>query len=128
MPNGGSGFDLWDQFRPAVEDRQDLVFLGGRQAHGHASDPEIAVALQHIEILWRAAQRHRQGLRIAACFLGQLPQTRYELLGAAGTGGRGLRDQPVAITDRPPRGKAEGAADDDRRVGFLHRLRPGHHR
>src|SRR5215468_5378943 len=53
-------FDLWDQFRPAVEDRQDFVLLGGRQTHGHASDPEIAIALQHLKILRRAAQRHRQ--------------------------------------------------------------------
>jgi hypothetical protein len=35
--------------------------------------------------------------------------------------------QPVAIADRAPRGEAEGAADDDRRM-LLHRLGPGHHR
>jgi hypothetical protein len=58
LPNGGSGFDLWDQLRPAVEDRQDLVLPGRRQTHRHASDPEIAIVLQHVEVLWRAAQRH----------------------------------------------------------------------
>ena len=42
---GGSDFDLWDQFRPAVEYRQDFVLIGWRQTHGHASDPKIAIAL-----------------------------------------------------------------------------------
>src|SRR5215470_1280872 len=88
---GVSGFDLWDQFRPAVEDRQDFVVVGRRQTHGHASDPEIAIALQQVEVLWRAAQRHRQGLWIAARLLGHLAQARHELLGAAGPGTRGLR-------------------------------------
>jgi dihydroorotase len=42
-------------------------------------------------------------------------------LGAAG-------EYPVAITDRAPRGEAEGAADDYRRMRLLRRLGPGHHR
>src|SRR5215469_7196841 len=97
---GVSGFDLWDQFRPAVEERQDFVLLGRRQTHGHASDPEIAIALQYVEVLWRAAQRHRQRLWIAARLLGHLAQARHELLGATRPGTRSLRDQAVAIADR----------------------------
>jgi hypothetical protein len=40
----GLGAKLWDQFYPAVEDRQDHVLLLWRQAHVHAGDAEIAVA------------------------------------------------------------------------------------
>src|SRR5580704_15461929 len=67
-------------------------------------------------------------LRVAAGFLGHLAEARHELLGAAGTGARRRREYPVAITDRAPRGEAEGAADDYRRMRLLRRLGPGHHR
>src|SRR4029077_866235 len=52
-----------------------------------------------------------------------LAQARHELFGAAGTGARSLRDQPVAVADRPACRKAVGTADEGRRVRFLHRLR-----
>jgi hypothetical protein len=38
------------------------------------------------------------------------------------------REYPVAITDRAPRGEAEGTADDYRPMRLLRRLGPGHHR
>jgi hypothetical protein len=66
----GSIPDLRNQLRPAVEDRHDLAFFGRRQADGHAGNAEIVIALQYIDIFGCAAQRHRQALRIAACFLG----------------------------------------------------------
>jgi ABC-type multidrug transport system ATPase subunit len=47
--------DLRDQLRPTVEDRQDLTFLGRRQAHSHSGNAEIAVALQYVDLLGRAA-------------------------------------------------------------------------
>ena len=40
----------------------------------------------------------------------------------------GRRDPAIAVADRAPRAMREGAADMDRRVRLLHRLRPGHHR
>ena len=39
-----------------------------------------------------------------------------------------MGDPAVAVTQCPASGVREHAADDDRRVRFLHRLRPGHHR
>src|SRR5438105_14998006 len=39
----------------------------------------------------------------------------------------GIGDPSIAITDRAPRAVRKGAADNDRRVGLLHRLRPGPH-
>src|SRR5437870_2621318 len=38
-----------------------------------------------------------------------------------------IGDPSVAVTDRAPRAVREGAADNERRVRLLHRLRPGPH-
>src|ERR1700730_3930100 len=38
-----------------------------------------------------------------------------------------IGDHAVAVADRAARAVREGAADDDRRVRRLHRLRPGPH-
>src|SRR5439155_19796239 len=39
----------------------------------------------------------------------------------------GDRDPPVAESNHTPRGLRKGTDNDDRRMRFLNRLRPGHH-
>src|SRR5271163_4889008 len=92
LPPNASGLDQRDQFRPSVQQRQYLVGLGRRQAYGHAGDAEIAVALEQVRVLRRAAQRHRERLGITAGLFGHLSQTRHKLFGAAGAGACGCWD------------------------------------
>jgi len=47
---GGSGHELRDQLRPAVQQRQKSLCLGRLQADVHSGDAEVAVALQKVEI------------------------------------------------------------------------------
>src|SRR5262245_24969136 len=61
-----SAFQLWNQLRPAVEDRQDLVFFGRGQAHRHAANTKIAVTPQYGQILRRAVQGYQSWPSAAA--------------------------------------------------------------
>src|SRR5215472_4545780 len=72
---------LRDQFRPTVEDRQDLLFFGRGQAHRHAGNTKIAVMRQYGQILRRAAQVTDSGLRaVAAITVGCVPMEIHDLL------------------------------------------------
>src|SRR5215831_9812747 len=102
-------FHVRDQLRPTVEDRQDLLFFCRGQAHHHAGDSKIAVALQYVDILQRAAQRHRQRLRVTASIFRHLAEPRHELLRTARAGARRRWEYTVAVADRATRGKPESA-------------------
>src|SRR5260370_24060097 len=123
-----SAFHLRDQLRPTIEYRPDRLFFGRRQAHRHAADTEIAIAPQYAQILWRAAQGHRQRSWVAAGFLGHFAEARHELFRATRAGARRRGQDPVAVADRAPRGEAERAAHDHRRMRLLHGFRPSLHR
>ena len=49
-----------DQGCPAVEQRQNLVFLGGGDADHHAGDAEVAIVSQAVQIFLDAEDRDRQ--------------------------------------------------------------------
>src|ERR1700722_7722957 len=80
------------------------------------------MAVQKGEIAWRIPCGDRD--RIASCLGGHLAETRDHvndiaiLPGAAG-------HPAVTVTNCPPGGVRERAADQHRRMRLLHRLRPG---
>jgi hypothetical protein len=89
--HGGSRPELPDKLRPAVQQRQNLVCLGRRQADVHSGDTEGRGCVSKIEILGRTAQRHRERPRIPAGLFGHLAPARHELFRAAGTRARRCR-------------------------------------
>src|SRR5690349_20841582 len=65
-----------DQFRPAIEDRQNFVSLRRRQADHYPRDAQVTVALQPAEMLWSAENCHGHGCRIAPGLRGHLSKAR----------------------------------------------------
>jgi hypothetical protein len=102
------------------------VSAGGRRTFIRAM-PRSRLRFKRSRSSGRTAQRHRQRARVPAGFFGHLAPARHELFRAAGTRARRCRQYPAAVAERTPRGEAEGADDDDRRVRLLRRLGPAVH-
>src|SRR5580692_10241934 len=93
----------------------------GGQADDHARDAEIAELVQPIEILGDAEQCDWERCGIAPRFGRELVELRQRggYVGTAGAASAG--DPAVAIAHCTARAVREGAADDEWRIGLLHR-------
>ena len=87
--------------------------------------PEFTVAPDLVEILRCAEGGDRHGRQVAPGIGRHCPEGRQCLLQRRATGDR---DPAIAVAQRASCALREGAADQDRRMRLLHRLRPGHDR
>src|SRR5262249_52811486 len=116
--------DLPHDLRPPIDDGQHRVGLLGREHRHDAGDARRRQALYPVKIIAEAERGHFDRSRIAAGLLYHLAEFREDL-GYFAAGGW---NPTIPIADHAPRTIREGAADMDRRVWFLHRLRSGDHR
>src|SRR5262249_16565359 len=115
-----------DYFCPTVENWQNVLLLFRAQPNPHAPYSQVAVPPQHAHAFRGAAQRDRQRGRIATRLPCHAMKARHEVFRIAGERAPG-RQQTITVADGAGSRVLEGAADKDRRMRLLRRLRPHHH-
>src|SRR6516162_2711392 len=118
---------LPDDLGPAVEGRQDLGRWCRGQTYDDTSDALIAEALDAVQIFRGAPDRDRNCGEVTAGLGRHLSKLRQKLGDVGIVRAARIGDPAVAVAHRAPRAVRKGAADDDRWVRLLYRLRPGSH-
>src|SRR5258708_38305641 len=120
-----SGVHFRHQRADFIERGKNRVLSGGWHGKHGSVDAEFVIAVHEGEVAVGIPGGDRDRGRIAARLGGHLPEPRDQIDDVTMAAGAAWHPA-VTVTDRPPRGVRESAADQDRRMRLPDRLWPGH--